>query len=98
MNRIKLGMIIVVLLTGLTVFSGIMFTRQYRDAKISNENFEALEEMVGEVPESTEPSEKVEDELEELTEEQQSVADVTGDNKFDYSDALLILRRSIGLE
>lgn len=71
MNRRKLGMIIVILLTGLTVFSGIMFAHQYRDAKVSNENFEALEEMVGEIPESTEPSEKVEDELEEeLTEEE----------------------------
>ena len=46
MNRRKLGMILVVLLIGLTVFSGIMFTRQYRDTKISNENFEALEEML----------------------------------------------------
>lgn len=64
MNKRKLGMILVALLTGLTVFSGIMFVRQYRDSKISNEKFEALEEMVEEVPESTKPSEEEEEALE----------------------------------
>ena len=71
MNRRKLGMILVALLTGLTIFSGIMFAKQYRDSKVSGEKFEELEEMVGEVPESTEPSEEVEVEMEdELTEEE----------------------------
>lgn len=65
-----------VLLTGLTVFSGIIFARQYRDSKVSNEKFEALEEMVGEVPESTEPSEEEEVEN-ELTEEEKEALERT---------------------
>lgn len=70
MNKKQFGLLLVTFFTLLTLLSGAMFVHQYMDSKKSSENFEQLEELVEEIPESSEVMEESGME-EELSEEEQ---------------------------
>lgn len=67
MNRKRIAMLLLAFFSVLTLFSGMLFVRQYMDAKNSSEDFEQLEEMVETVPETEETSKE---EIKEMTEEE----------------------------